>query len=528
MASLEQGLVGHWRLDGDCADSSGMNNHGTNHGVDLGAEAKFDGRSAYVEVPHTESLAFGTGSFAIAMWVSTERELDDVVGDIIGKFHPESRKGFNLNIKNHAGVTSSQTNYRNLHFGIDNAKIDPQWTDCGRPGNSRFIAAMTVHEGSLYVGTSEPGVEDAGHVYRYEGGTGWANCGNPDGSNTVMSLAVHDGAVYASTNCDSGKGSCLPESPNTTPGGGVYRYGGGTQWMPCGRLGGAPGAYALTVFRGELYGVQRGEPGLFKLEGEANWVYCGAPGESPPGAPIGALAPFHGALYSAGKASSGVWRYDGGADWTYCGRPAGENTTYGFAVYEGSLYCGTWEHAYVLRYEGGKEWTNCGRPGYSMEIMALAVYNGKLFAGALPMGEVYRFEPPDLWTRTGWLDRSDVKLRRVWQMAVYQGKLYAGCLPSGRVFSLEAGKSATYDHELQSGRKHIAAVRDGGELKLYVDGKLVAASSPFDPADYDISNDGPLRIGFGAHDYFNGSISDVRIYRRALNEGEVSALAEMK
>ena len=74
------------------------------------------------------------------------------------------------------------------------------------------------------------------------------------------------------------------------------------------------------------------------------------------------------------------------------------------------------------------------------------------------------------------------------------------------------------------GWQHLAAVRDGGTLRLYVDGQKVATSSKFNPADFDISNDEPLRIGFGAHDYFNGCIRDIRVYGGTLDEEHLGKL----
>lgn len=109
---------------------------------------------------------------------------------------------------------------------------------------------------------------------------------------------------------------------------------------------------------------------------------------------------------------------------------------------------------------------------------------------------------------------------------MYQGKLFAGTLPSGHIFSLEAGKCVTYDRHLRPGWRHISAVRQAGLLKLYVDGRLVAQSSAFNPRDYDLSNTQPLRIGFGQHDYFNGRMRDLRIYNRAINEAEVRDLTK--
>ena len=69
-------------------------------------------------------------------------------------------------------------------------------------------------------------------------------------------------------------------------------------------------------------------------------------------------------------------------------------------------------------------------------------------------------------------------------------------------------------------------MRGAENLRLYVNGELVATSSSFTTSDFDISNDKPLKIGFGTHDYFNGTLKDVRIYRRALNAGDVANLMD--
>ena len=111
-------------------------------------------------------------------------------------------------------------------------------------------------------------------------------------------------------------------------------------------------------------------------------------------------------------------------------------------------------------------------------------------------------------------------------MAVYDGRLYAGTLPSGHVLSLGAGQCATCDRELPTGWRHVAAIKSAGALKLYVDGKCVARSSQFRPEDYNLSNQAPLRIGFGQHDHFRGTLRDLRIYNRALSDGEITALGK--
>jgi hypothetical protein len=121
-------------------------------------------------------------------------------------------------------------------------------------------------------------------------------------------------------------------------------------------------------------------------------------------------------------------------------------------------------------------------------------------------------------------------------MTVYKGKLYAPGSPSsqrlqhhdwGRVFCFEAGKNVTYDDDLGSEWRHLAAVREKHHLKLYVDGKLYHTSSPFEPKNFDIANEKPLLIGFGARNYFTGAMDDLRIYRGVLNESQIRTLGAM-
>ena len=158
--------------------------------------------------------------------------------------------------------------------------------------------------------------------------------------------------------------------------------------------------------------------------------------------------------------------------------------------------------------------------------MGMMVYNGALYVGTLPSSRVYRYDGEGLWTPVGQqLDTAEGLYRRAWSMAVYQGKLFSGTLPSGKVFCIEAGRNATYDRALKPGWRHVAAVRDAGRLRLHIDGRLVATSSPFEPAQFDLDNDNPLHIGLGAGDVFNGWMKDVRIYETALSEEEIQALA---
>jgi hypothetical protein len=193
------------------------------------------------------------------------------------------------------------------------------------------------------------------------------------------------------------------------------------------------------------------------------------------------------------------------------------------------MYVGSWPNGSVYRYKGVKQWINSGRLGKEEEVMGMAVYNGKLYGGTLPLAQVYRYDSDDNWTMVGQIDHTQgVKYRRVWTMVVYKGKLFASTLPSGHIYSMEAGKSVTLDRELAPGWRHIVAVRDSDKLKLYVDAKLTATSSLFDSNKYNLTNDNPFLIGFGAHDYFNGSLSNLRLYNRALSNTEIKALLNIR
>jgi hypothetical protein len=232
--------------------------------------------------------------------------------------------------------------------------------------------------------------------------------------------------------------------------------------------------------------------------------------------------------------------------WTDAGRPGNGVMVKALAVHDGSLYAGTYEagaeeSGRVYRYAGDAAWEDCGRLGGEQEVMGMVAYHGKLYAGTLPLAEVYRYDPDDqphpggpggwapggaAWTRVGRLDHTpDVRYRRVWSMALHDGRLFAGTLPSGRVWALAAGQGVTSGRELPAGWCHLAAVRRGGRLTLYLDGRPVAAGGdPAAPA-LDVSTDAPLRLGAGPHDSLNGRLADVRLYRRALAPPEVGALA---
>jgi hypothetical protein len=235
---------------------------------------------------------------------------------------------------------------------------------------------------------------------------------------------------------------------------------------------------------------------------------------------------FNGRLYAGSYDSCSVCRFDGEV-WEAFPVLETSGQTYSFEVHAGELLVGTWPNGQVFRFERGERWVSAGRLGEEKEVMGMAVNNGKLYASTLPLAEVYRLDDGTRWTRTGRLDVTpEVRYRRAWSMAIFDGRLFCGTLPSGRVHALEVGHSVTLDRALEPGWKHLTAVREGGRLSLYVGGARVASSSSASNASpLDLTNQAPLRIGFGTHDHFLGSLIDLRLYDRALTSDEIAALA---
>lgn len=525
----EEFLVAHYPLREDARDISANHLHGDARGVAFrDGAAWFDGRGGHIEVPDHAALHLSTRDFTITAFIHTDRILDSVLGDIVCKYDAVARKGFNFGLMNYAGVASSSANWRNLYFGIDDGKLEPEWRDCGRPGNAVCVFALCVFNGDLYAGTFEGGKTENGRVWRYQGGTNWDDCGAPHASNAIISLAEYDGRLYAAASHYRSRGSSLAESENETPGGKIFRYEGGQKWTEVGALAGHEAIHSLTVYRGKLYASSLyAPPGVYRYDGGTTWTACGHPGANP-GGRIVPMTVWRGHLWGGSyDGDYNIYRYAGGQDWEDMGKPAEITQTYSFMPYRGELYIGAWPSGAVYRWDGQMGWENVGRLGEELEVMGLATYNGKLYGGTLPLAQVYRYDGDGTWTNTGQLDKTpDVKYRRAWTMAVYQGRLFCGTLPSGHVLSIQAGRCVTYDRALEPGWHHVAAARNDGVITLYVDGTMVAQSEKFSASDFDLTNDKPMAIGFGMHDYFNGAIKDVRIYGKALGPDEVKSLAK--
>lgn len=551
--SSDPGLVGLWKLQGDCRDSSGNGNHGINHGVNL-ERGEFDGAQAYIEVPASESLKFGTDDFAICAWIYTAQELDDIVGDVVDLYDPTRRRGITLTITSSAGGYQSQGTDRHVHFGIDNGHVS-EWQDCGHPNpaSNYVYNSLTVYKGKLYAATSGGKDEkDWRHVYQYEGGQTWADCGQVGHTRAegVGPLIVHNGDLYAVTTTIDWtrvqKGNYDPAR--------VYRYLGGRQWEDCGQPSDNRTLNCIASYKGNLYvGGGSQKYGVFKYEGGTAWqpskLFSNR--EVPDGCFPHCMCLHNGRLFVA---YPGAYSFDGNT-WAFAGLPSDRDwflQTHSMTIFRGKLQAGTWPDSKVSSYQGGENWKVLGRVGVEgTEVNSLAVYNGKLYGGALPFAEACRYDGEFGWTSLrrfysppnfnpgppGKMSREDVKeASRLTSLTVYGGRLFASIGSStssildapadvrGKVFSMESGKCASYDDDLGCGWKHIAAVRSNNRLKLYIDGKLKAESSQFDPAEYDLTTNCPLRIGFGETEYFAGKMADVRVYNVALNEQKIASL----
>lgn len=553
----ERGLVGYWTLRGDCRDHSGRGNHGVNHGVDLDSGV-FDGLGAYVEVPASDSLKFGAGDFTLAARVWTAKDLDDNVGDVLDLYDPSRRRGITFSVNASAGGYQAQGGDRHVVFGIDNARAS-DWEDCGRPSaTSNYVSnSLTVFKGKLYAAIADAKDEkDWCHVFRYDGDQRWIDCGRVGDRKTpgVGPLIVHDGELYAVTwTYDWTRVSKGGYDPCR-----VYRYAGGTSWVDCGQPSDNRTLNSAASFKGKLYVAGGPETkGVFVREGEDQWrVSTLFPKDGPQYCFPHPMNRYNGKLYVGWP---GVHAFDG-KEWAFVGVPVGPVEllqTHSFHAYQGKLCAGTWPEGKVARYLGGSDWEVIGRVGEDgTEVNALVVYNGKLYGGSIPRAEVCRYDGSPSWTSLkrfyspeGWKPEPPAQVggkptrkqinewSRVTSLTIQGGKLYASigsCTSSvldapadvrGKVYRMEAGKCVSYDDDLGPGWKHLAAVREGGHLRLYVDGRLVADSPAFNPGEYDLSTDQPLRIGFGQSDSFAGKISEVRAYRRALSGDEVRELS---
>ena len=74
---------------------------------------------------------------------------------------------------------------------------------------------------------------------------------------------------------------------------------------------------------------------------------------------------------------------------------------------------------------------------------------------------------------------------------------------------------------------HVVGTYDGSTMKIYIDGELAAEKA--EKFDFKGTNDQDLRIGCSKdrpnYTFENGSIDEAAVWRRALSEGEIQAIA---
>ncbi|WP_010583772.1 LamG domain-containing protein [Schlesneria paludicola] len=517
-----------WKLSGDTKNAVSSSPDGTALGLSYSTGvfpkqyATLNGRGDHVRVPAHAALQLGTSDFTLSLWVHASDSADDDLGDLLSSFDPKTRTGFHLSLRTNSGVTHSQANFRQLQFGVD-AGTDPIFTDEGRPGRAVFGQSMAVHDDRLYVGTCEAGVDQAGHVFAYEGADKWTDLGSPDKANSITGMAAFDGHLYVGSGKYRLGGSSLQESENPNLGGRIFRLNDKSQWQEVGHLPGVEAVGGMVNYKGKLYVSSLYKPAaFFRYDGDQRWT----PLSLPNGKRVEALGVFDGSLWASGYDEGHVYRFDG-ETWTDMGQvgEAANTQTYAFAAYQGKLQVATWATGKVFEWNNA-QWIDRGRTGTELEVMGMLVHNGSFYGGTLPLGQIYRYEGGEHWELLKQLDTTpDVKYRRLWTMAQYRGKLFNTTLPSGHIWSMETGLCTTWDREFPTGWHHIAAQRAGKELRLFVDGELVSKATSSAATPLNLSNDQPWQIGAGSGDFFHGAMADVQLHRYALSADEIRKLA---
>ncbi len=481
-----------------------------------------EGIESYLESGAGE-VDFGKADFTISLRFQIPYQTAYPTGDLISQYDAACHRGFHLSVVSTTGVTSCSPNHRHLQFGIDDDRWS-RWVDMGRPGDSIMTFCLANLDGDLFAGTCEPGRNQTGKVYRYSGENRWVDLAAPVACNAITAMAVHEGRLYIGTGKYRLAGSSLPESENLELGGEVLRYEGNNQWTSCGRLPGTEAVAALVVYRDQLYASSLYKPaGFFRYEGEDRWTALPLPAlatddtAAPTDQRVEALAIHSGKLFASSYDGGNVFQWDE-QQWQHAGKIEPNTQTYSFTTLEDRLLVGTWPSGRVYQKGQDHEWIDLGRLGEELEVMGMMVHNGTVVAGSLPSGEVYRYRANQQWERLATLDSTpDVRYRRVWTMAEWDGQLVASTLPSGKVFAAAAGTSVQAAHAIDDRWHHVAAVRRGRELELWLDGRLVARKSQADLPTYNLTSQSLLRIGAGRHGTLQGTIRQVQLFSTALS-----------
>lgn len=553
----ENKLIAHWPLRGNTDDIVGKH-HGKGRdisfceGPDGAPESavRMDTPQSVIEVPDCPDLRLGMKDFTMALRVKCAATMRGPFGDLLSKFDPAVRCGFNFSIAGTTPAYSGMTDARHVHFGIDDGYIG-EWENCGRPHASNpLITGLIAFENELYCGIADAdNPRDACRVFRWRGGQKWIDCGRlGDDPNhlSVMSMFVHQGKLYAGTgvwdwNRLVGRDDFKPGLSH------VFVYEGRDKWHDLGQVGQSVRVLCMASFEDHLYvGLDRVADGhCFRLDGES-WTDCGALN----GDNVENLLALDGVLY--GTTQGMIYRYEGGQQWTCIGdHPHKISQIHSVEVFGGTMIIGTWPQGYVLRYEKDHNWSIMGRLGLAEglpeinEINDLAVHNGKLYAGVLPKAQIYRYESDGHWTllrslasRPEYDEQVCPTWNRITCLASFRGKLFAGtgaCQARagdvdndktvGTVYALQTGQMVSYENDIGHEWTHLAVTRRGNRLELFINGQGASSSSLPKGVHLNLDNPRPLLIGRGIQSAFSGALADVRLYQGALSAGQIRELA---
>lgn len=163
--SNESSLVSYWKMDNNWNDSKGTN-HGTAYGPTFGTakygaySGSFDGTDDYVEVPHNESLNFGTGDFTFEAWVKTSHQGSQTIHS---KYPTGGWNGWEWDVESTISMNTPGWNYvgtihiddGNWHFIVTLARgnISEIWVDGNLDTQISITPTSFDNTGPLRIGT---------------------------------------------------------------------------------------------------------------------------------------------------------------------------------------------------------------------------------------------------------------------------------------------------------------------------------------------------------------------------------------
>ena len=147
-ADLTDGLVAHWKLDGDANDSAGSNDGTLVNGPiwttgQIGDALDFDGVDDYVDVGDQDSLDFvASESFSISTWFKLSQDVSGLTPSIVDKRKWQAapvygyyKEGYNLVV------------YQNkLRFGIEDVSNRATVGGCVANNASLFLMSQQLNQ----------------------------------------------------------------------------------------------------------------------------------------------------------------------------------------------------------------------------------------------------------------------------------------------------------------------------------------------------------------------------------------------